>query len=76
MQSASEGSGHQKGKNFEMGRGSSLTYQEKFQVSEKHSYGPSNYKGKNPMSRTQWKRFYRKNKAEKEVAESSSNKPY
>lgn len=29
-----------------MGQGSSMTYQENFQMPERHSYGPSNYKGK------------------------------
>lgn len=51
-------------------------YREEFQVSEKFSYGPNNYKGKNLMSRTQWMRFQRKKKVEKKVVESSSNKPY
>lgn len=59
-----------------MGQGSSLRYKEKFQVSNKHSYGPRNYKRKNPMSRSQWRRFQRKKKAEKEAHESSNNKPY
>lgn len=45
-------------------------------MSEKRSYGLSNYKGKNPVSRTQWRRFQRKKKEEREVVESSSNKTY
>lgn len=64
------------GKNFEMGRGSLLNYQEKFQVSEKSSYGANKYKGKNPMSRIQWRRFQRKKKDKREAAKSSNNKPY
>lgn len=71
-----EKSGHHKWRNFEMGRGFSLTYKKKFQVSKKRSYGPNNYKRNNPMSRTQWRRFQRKKKAKRKVVESSNNKPY
>lgn len=42
---------------FEMGRGSSLTYRKNFKMSERCSYGPSNYKDKNPMSRTRRRMF-------------------
>lgn len=45
-------------------------------MSKRRSYGPSNYKGKNPMSRTHWRRFHRNQTAKKEAAESSNNKPY
>ena len=59
-----------------MGRGSSMSYRENFQMSERRSYGPNNYKGKNPMSRIQWRRFQRKKKAEKEATQSSNNQAY
>ena len=36
-------------------------------------YASENYKGKNPMSRSQWRRFQRQKRAEKEAAEKSVN---
>ena len=53
-----------------------MTYRENFQMSERRFYGPSNYKGKKPMSRTQCRRFQRKKKAERDAAELSNNKQY
>ena len=60
-----------------MGRGSSLTYLDNFEMSERRSCGPGNYKDKNLMSRTQWRRLQRKKKAQKEATKSNNNnKPY
>ena len=45
----------QKWKLVEVGQGSS--YNDNSQVSKNYSYGTKNYLGKNPMTRTQWRRF-------------------
>lgn len=48
--------GHGKWQNFEVERGSSLTYHKEFRVDKKTSHVSENYKGKNHMTRSQWKR--------------------
>ena len=70
--------GQRKWKNFEVNRGSSMEYRKEFQTSKKSAYISENYKGKNPMSRSQWRREQRRRKAEREAgakdkAESSTN---
>lgn len=44
--------GQGKWQNFEVDRGSSLTYRKDFQVDRKTSHISENYKGKNPMTRS------------------------
>lgn len=49
-------------------------------MSRQQTYGSENYKGKNPMSRCQWRRQHRRRKAEREanekvMEESSTNQP-
>ena len=55
---------------FDVPRGSSLDYKKEYHASasNKMTHVSSNYKGKNPMSRSQWRRFQRRRKAEKEAA--------
>ena len=66
---------------FDVPRGSSLTQKKEPQVAApKVAQVSSNYKGRNPMSRSQWRRYQRRRKAEKEAAnepkaETSSNVP-
>lgn len=77
-----DGRKHDRGKwqNFEVDRGSSLTYRKEFQDDRKTSHISKNYKGKNPMTRSQWIREQRRRKAQREVGEkekveSSTNVP-
>src|SRR4051812_2881983 len=56
-----------------------MAYRRQFQASNREMYRLENYKGKNSMSRSQWRRHQRMKKAEKEskvkeVGESSSSK--
>lgn len=48
--------GQGKWKNFEVDRGSSLAYRKEFQASKKPTYIFENYKGKNLMTESQWRR--------------------
>src|SRR3954468_24095916 len=55
-----------------------MAYRKQFQRSNREAYRLENYKGKNPMSRSQWRRHQRIKKAQKEyrpreAGESSSN---
>src|SRR3954468_18240958 len=55
-----------------------MRYRKKFQTSNREMYKLENYKGKNPMSRSQWRRHQRLKKAQREykpreIGESSSN---
>lgn len=47
---------HGKWKNFEVERGSSLAYHKEFWADKRTSHVCENYKGKNPMTRSQWRR--------------------
>ena len=72
--------GQQKWKSFDVERGSSMAYRKEFQTSKKSTYILENYKGKNPMSRSQWRREQRRRKAQREAeskenGESSTNIP-
>src|ERR1044072_780030 len=60
----------QKWKVIEVGQGSA--FHDNSQVSKNYSYTSKNYMGKNPMTRTQWRRFQRKKKAEDQASTSSS----
>ena len=56
-----------------------MAYRKQFQTSKREAYRLENYKGKNPMSQSQWRRHQRIKKAEREITskdigESSSNK--
>lgn len=55
--------GQGKWQNFEVDRGSLLAYRKEFQVSRKSAYISENYKGKNLMTRSQWRRKHKKRKA-------------
>lgn len=48
----------------------------KYHLLNKEPYVSTNYKGKNPMTRTQWRRYQRKKKEPRETQQSSNNKPY
>src|SRR3954465_13477101 len=55
-----------------------MAYRKPFQRPNREAYRLENYKGKNPMSRSQWRRHQRIKKAQKEyrpreAGESSSN---
>ena len=72
--------GQQKWRSFDVERGSSMAYRKEFQTSKKSAYISENYKGKNPMSRSQWRREQRRRKAQREAewkenGESSTNVP-
>lgn len=72
--------GQGKWQNFEVDRGSSLAHRREFQADKKTSHISENYKGKNPMTRPQWRREQRRRKArrdagEKEKAKSNTNVP-
>src|ERR1044072_4035803 len=60
-----------KWKVIEVGQGSA--YHDNSQVSKNYSYTSKNYMGKNLMTRTQWRRYQRKKKAEAQASTSSSN---
>ena len=45
-----------------------MAYKNQFQASKREAYRTENYKGKNPMSRSQWRRHRRIKKAERELA--------
>lgn len=69
---------HGKWQNFEVERGSSLAYRKEFWTDKKTSHMSENYKGKKPMTRSQWRREQRRRKAQREngerdQAESSTN---
>lgn len=61
--------GHGKWQNFEVERGLSLAYRQEFWSNERTSHVSENYKGKNPMTRSQWKREQRRRKAKRESGE-------
>lgn len=63
----------EKWQNFEVDRGSSLAYRGEFQADKKTSHISENYKGKNPMTRSQWRREKRRRKAQREVDEKEKN---
>ena len=72
----------EKWQTFDVPRGSSLAYRKEFQTTttNKMAHVSSNYKGKNPMSRSQWRIFQRRRKAEREATkepqpESRTNVP-
>lgn len=70
--------GHGKWHNFEVERGSSLAYRKEFWTDKRTSHVSEKYKGKNPMTRSQWRREQRRRKAQREAgerdqAESSTN---
>lgn len=72
--------GQGKWKNFEVDRGSSLAYRKEFLASRKAAYISENYKRKNPMTRSQWRREQRTRKTQREVeakenVESRTNVP-
>lgn len=57
-----------------------MAYRKEFQTARKISHISENYKGKNPMTRSQWRREQRRGKAqreaeEKEKVESNTNVP-
>lgn len=58
--------GQEKWQSFEVGRGSSIAYWREFQVSKQQAYRFEKYKGKNPMSRSQWWRKQRRRKVDRE----------
>lgn len=51
----------------------SALYQDNSQVSKKYSHVFQNYMGKNPMTRTQWRRHQRNKKVAQEAGSSSRN---
>lgn len=67
--------GQGKWKNFEVDRCSSLTYNKEFQADRKTSHISENYKGKNLMTRSQWRREQRKRKAHREAGEKEKDEP-
>src|ERR1044072_533713 len=60
----------EKWKVIEVGEGSA--YHDNSQMSKNYSYTSKNYMGKNPMTRTQWRRYQRKKKAEAQASTSNS----
>lgn len=58
-----------------MEKGSSISYQKEVQTSQKRTHVPSTYLGKNPMTKTHWRRFQRKRKVERETTESRNIRP-
>jgi hypothetical protein len=48
--------GHGKWQKFEVERGSSLAYRQEFRSDKRTAHVSENYKGKNPMMRSQWRR--------------------
>src|SRR3954468_16338552 len=68
-----------KWRSWDQGGRTAMAYRRRFQTSNREMYRLENYKGKNPMSRSQWRRHQRMKKAQKEskmkeVGESSSTK--
>lgn len=61
--------GQRKWQSFEVDRGSSLAYRREFQADKKTSHVSENYKGKNPMTRSQWRREQRRRKAQRDAGE-------
>ena len=53
--------------------GLAINYRREFK-SEKRTHVSENYLGKNPMSRTQWRRFQRRKQAEREAAREMAEK--
>src|ERR1043165_4276355 len=57
-----------------------MAYRKQFNSNRREEIRLDNYKGKNPMSRSQWRRHQRNKKAERdskpmEIGESSTNNP-
>lgn len=72
--------GQWKWQSFEVERSSLLAYHKEFRNEKRTSHVSENYKGRNPMTRSQWRREQRRRKAqrkdgEKDKAESSTNVP-
>ncbi|KAI5425884.1 hypothetical protein KIW84_031635 [Lathyrus oleraceus] len=61
--------GHGKWQNFEVERGSSLAHRQEFRSDKRIAHVSENYKGKNPMTRSQWRREQRRRKAKREAGE-------
>ncbi|KAI5388210.1 hypothetical protein KIW84_074053 [Lathyrus oleraceus] len=61
--------GHGKWQNFEVERGSSLAYRQEFRSDKRTAHVSKNYKGRNPMTRSQWRREQRRRKAKREAGE-------
>lgn len=77
-----DGRKHGQGKwqSFEVERGSSLAYHKKFKDDKRTSHVSGNYKRKNPMTRSHWRREQKRRKAQRELgkkdkSESSTNVP-
>lgn len=73
--------GQGKWQNFEIDRGSLLAYRKEFQASRKAAHISENYNGKNPMTRSQWKREQKRRKMQREIGarenvESNTNVPF
>src|SRR3954464_1024426 len=71
-----------KWRSWDQGGRTAMAYRRQFQRPNRETYRLENYKGKNPMSRSQWRRHRRMKKAQKEyrpreTGETSSNQvPY
>lgn len=61
--------GHGKWQNFGVERGSSLAYRQEFRSDKRTTHVSENYKGNNPMTRSQWRREQRRRKAKREAGE-------
>ena len=69
-----------KWQSFKVERGSSLAYRREFQADKKTSHVSENYKEKNLITRSQWRREQRRKKSQKDAGkkdkpESSTNVP-
>src|SRR3954471_9377884 len=67
-----------KWRSWDQGGRTVMAYRKQFQTSNREMYRLENYKGKNPMSRSHWRRHQRMKKAQREfkpreVGETSSN---
>ena len=77
-QNRTEAKGKSKWRSFEEGGRTAWAFRRQFHSNKQQSHVSENYKGKNPMSRSQWRRHQRNKKAQreftnKEVGESSTN---
>lgn len=61
--------GQGKWQSFEVERGSSLAYRKEFWADKRTSDVFKNYKGKNAMTRSQWRREKKRRKAQREASE-------
>jgi hypothetical protein len=71
VQPIRDAQGQKKWRNFEVQRGTSMEGKKEVEKHKPRPYPSENYKGKNPMSRSQWRRFQRQKRTEKEAAEKS-----